>query len=236
MALRTPTDPVLIVDAVHPGSNGSGRSLLKERAYAEIKQRILSGGFTPRTFLSERQMAHQLAMSKTPIRAALQRLEVEGLVTISPQQGIIVRDLSVHEIADLYEMRAALETYVATTLAGRLSAEQINRLHANLKAQQETCPPKDIYRAVARDTAFHLLFCEFLGKQEILRVMGQMRDKIFRVITRVFQMNPGRIASSYTEHRAIAQAVIRGEGALAAQRIMEHLELGKKHLLSPRRD
>ena len=98
-----------------------GRSLLKERAYTEIKQRILSGVLAPSTFLSERQMAGQLAMSKTPIRAALQRLEVEGLVTISPQQGIIVRDLSVHEIADLYEMRAALETYVARTLAGRLT-------------------------------------------------------------------------------------------------------------------
>jgi DNA-binding GntR family transcriptional regulator len=232
MASRSRSDSTSTLEAAPVAPDG-GRSLLKERAYTEIKQRILSGVLAPSTFLSERQMAGQLAMSKTPVRAALQRLEVEGLVTISPQQGIVVRNLSVHEIADLYEMRAALETYVARTLAGRLTPGQAEQVRANLRAQQET-DPGDIPRAVALDSAFHLLFCEFLGNQEIVRVMGQLRDKICRVITRVFQTNPGRLASSYAEHRAIAEAVQHGDGALAARRIVEHLNLGKQHLLSPR--
>src|SRR5215510_8543834 len=101
-----------------PAAVNGNRRLLKERAYRHIKQRILNGSFAPAEFLSERQLAGQLAMSKTPVRAALERLESEGLITTSPQQGIIVRDLSVEQIADLYEMRLALETYVARTLAG----------------------------------------------------------------------------------------------------------------------
>src|SRR5262245_19915412 len=108
------------------GEGGTnGRGLLKERAYAEIKRRIVRGDYNAQTFLAERQLADGLGMSKTPVRAALERLEQEGLVTISPQQGIIVRDLSVHEIADQYEMRIALETYVARTVAGRLTPAQV---------------------------------------------------------------------------------------------------------------
>ncbi len=209
-------------------------SLLKKRAYAEIKRRILCGDLPPATFLSERQLAAQLAMSKTPVRAALARLELEGFVGISPQQGVIVRDLSVHDIADQYEIRTALETYVVRALAGRLTPAQVDRLRENLSAQEAHSDGKDVPRWVELDAAFHLLFCEFLGNQEIMRVMGQLREKIHRITSQVFQLNPARIAGSYREHRGIAGAILKGDAALAARRIEEHLERGKRCLLSPR--
>lgn len=212
----------------------SGRSLLKERAYSEIKQRIVDGVFAPSTFLSERQLAGQLDMSKTPVRAALDRLEQEGLVSTSPQQGVIVRDLSVHEIADLYEMRAALETYTVRAIAGRVTEEQKRLVQENLRAQQKACPKGDVQTVVTLDAAFHMLLCSFLGNDEMVRVMSQLRDKVFRVISRVFQVNPPRIHQSFVEHKAIADAIFAGQADVAAQRIVEHLERGKKHLLSPR--
>ena len=216
-------------------ANGSaGRSLLKDRAYAEIKQLILSSALPAGAFLAERQLASQLGMSKTPIRAALERLELEGFVTISPQQGIIIRDLSVHDIADQYEIRTALESFVLRSLAGRLLPAQVRRLQANLDAQKAN-GAGDVERGIALDTEFHILFCEFLGNREILRVMGQLREKIHRVIAQVVKLHPDRMAGSYEEHCAIAQAVIDGDAALAARRIEEHLEVGKQSLLSPRR-
>ena len=68
-----------------------------------------------------------------------------------------------------------------------------------------------------------------------VRVMAHLRDKMHRVISRVFQQNLDRIVTSYEEHRAIADAVIRGDAALAVQGIADHLEYGKQALLSPRR-
>jgi DNA-binding GntR family transcriptional regulator len=217
------------------GNGTANGSLLKEHAYAEIKKRILSGDCGPGTFFSERQTALQFGMSKTPVRAALERLEQEGFVTISPQQGIIVRDLSVHEIADQYEIRLALETFVARNLAGRLTPAQVDRLRANLEAQECNCRDCHVEQGLVLDAEFHMLFCEFLGNQEILRVMGQLRAKIHRVMSQVFKISPARVASSYQEHRGIAEAVIRGDATDAARRIEEHLEYGKQHLLSPRR-
>jgi DNA-binding GntR family transcriptional regulator len=208
---------------------------MKEQAYAEIKRGILSGAFPSGSFVAERRLAAGLGMSKTPVRAALERLEAEGFVTISPQQGIIIRDLTVHEIADHYEIRVALETYVVRSAAGRLTPDQGERLQANLRAQEASRDANDVLRAVALDAEFHTLFCEFLGNKEILRVMGQLREKIQRVITKVFQINVRRLANSYEEHRGIADAVLRGDAPLAARLMEEHLEYGKQDLLSPRR-
>ena len=101
---------------------GSGRGLLKERAYAEIKRRILGGKLAPGPFLAERQLAAQLGMSKTPVRSALERLESEGFLSISPQQGAIIRDLSVPEIADQYEIRMAIEAFVVRDAGGQADA------------------------------------------------------------------------------------------------------------------
>jgi DNA-binding GntR family transcriptional regulator len=215
-------------------SNGSlapaERSLMKDRAYAAIKHLIQHGDLAPGSFLAERQLAGRLGMSKTPVRAALERLETEGFVTISPQQGTIIRDLTVHEIVDQYEIRLALETHVARAVAGKLTADQIARLWENLNAFATLTGAGDVARAVALDTEFHTLFCEFHGNGEILRVMGYLRDKMHRVIAKVFQITPERVASSSAEHRAIAEAVIRGDGA-AARLVEQHLEVGKQFLL-----
>src|SRR5262249_15475257 len=193
------------VNGRHRSDASPGRGLMKERAYDEIKQGILRSDFPPGSFLAERQLAERLGMSKTPVKAALERLEMEGVITVSPQQGIVVREMTVHEIADQYEIRAALETYVVRATAGRLTPGQTERLRANLNAQEANLAAGDVLTGVALDAEFHALFSEFLGNQEIRRVVGQLREKMHRVITKVFQLNPGRINGSYEEHLAIAE-------------------------------
>jgi DNA-binding GntR family transcriptional regulator len=210
------------------------RELMRDQAYAAIKRFILDGDLAAGAFLAERQLAGQLRMSKTPVRAALQRLETEGFVTISPQQGIIIRDLTVHEIADQYEIRAALESYTLRTLAGRLTPKQVRRVELNLEAQRRLRGSGDVAKGVELDAAFHIQFAEFLGNQEILRVIGQLRDKMQRVVTQVFRVCPARLDTSFDEHAAIAAAVIAGDGARAAELVVQHLELGKQLILSPR--
>jgi DNA-binding GntR family transcriptional regulator len=211
------------------------RGLFKNKAYAEIKRLILVGDLPPGAFLAERQLAGRLGMSTTPVRSALERLQSEGFLSIAPQQGAVVRDISVSETAELYEIRAALETFVVRGLAARLTSDQVRLVDANLEAQRANLGSGDVERSVALDEEFHGLFYEFQGNREILKVNGQLRDRTHRLIRRVFTINPSRIAESYAEHKAIADAVANGDAALAVRRVEEHLELGRSALLSPRR-
>ncbi|WP_339748744.1 GntR family transcriptional regulator [uncultured Rubinisphaera sp.] len=213
----------------------SSRSLLKEKAYQQLKCQIQDSTFIPGTFLSERKLALELGMSKTPIKAALERLESEGLVSVSPQQGIMVRELSVHEIADQFEIRLALESFVLRSVTGKLTNEDIKRIRKNLQQNQQAAKEFNHTTAIKLDAEFHGIFCDCLGNQEIIRVMTQLREKMYRVIGHIYQQHEDRIESSWTEHTAIANAVISGDADLAVIKLQEHLEYGKQLLLSPRR-
>jgi DNA-binding GntR family transcriptional regulator len=210
------------------------RGLFKSQAYDEIKRMILSSELAPGSFLAERPLAGRLGMSTTPVRSALQRLEVEGLISISPQQGAVVRDFSFREVTELYEIRMALEPFVARRIAGRLTPEQVARVDANLEAQRANLERRDIALCVRLDEDFHTLFSEFLDNREICRVMGSLRDRTHRVFHRVFSQNPGRMEGSYREHVVIARTITEGDAELAAQRVETHLDYGRRALLDPR--
>lgn len=216
------------------GLQADGRVLLKDRAYSELKRLIQDATFEPGAFLSERQLAEQLGMSKTPIKAALERLEIEGFVSVSPQQGIVVRELSIHEVADQFEIRMALECHVLRLVSGRLTDAQAATLKASIRRQKQAARRRDVAELVLLDAEFHMLFCELHGNDEITRVMSQLREKIHRVIGRVFRQQPPRLQTSCDEHAAIVDAVLAGDGDLAAQRMAEHLDYGLQFLLDPR--
>jgi DNA-binding GntR family transcriptional regulator len=218
----------------HTDGAQANRGLFKDRAYEEIKRLILGEEIAPGSFIAERSLASRLAMSTTPVRSALARLEHEGLLSISPKQGAVVREFSFREISELYEIRVALEPFVARSIAGRLAPAQVQRLNANLDAQRENLVHRDIALCVQLDEDFHTLFSEFLDNREILRVMQSLRDKTHRIFHRVFSLNPGRMDGSYKEHLAIAETMIQGPPALAAERVAAHLDVGRRMLLDPR--
>jgi DNA-binding GntR family transcriptional regulator len=208
------------------------KSLLKDRAYAGIKQRIQDGTFASGSFLSERQLASLLDMSKTPIKAAMQRLEQEGFVKVSPQQGIVVRELSVHEIADQFELRRALETFVVAAISGKLNPKQLSDFERNLADQAKAASQGSVARLVELDTEFHLLICEVFGNDAILECMLLHRAKIHRVISQVMSQAPDRLGDAVKEHVGIFKAIQKGKPELAVKLVERHLDFGKQYLLT----
>lgn len=199
---------------------------LKQRAYVELKDRILSGALQPGALLSERQLALSLKMSKTPVHAALERLEGDGLVTVAAQQGIVVRGISPEEIADHFELREALETFVVFRLAGRLTPDQATWLKRNIAEHRRVVRRGDIPEHIRVDSEFHRLLSEFYGNQELTRAMAQIGDKIHRVMHHISTRFPDRMNSAFSEHEAIASALLEGDGPGASQRMATHLRNG----------
>lgn len=208
------------------------RVLLKDRAYESLKELILQEVFPPGSFLSERQLAVRLEMSKTPIRAALERLESEGLVSVSPQQGILVRDISVHEVVDIFDVRIALERFALQRLAGNLSVDQQAQVEKNLEAQHQALQVGDVRVFTQLDADFHLMLCGFWGNREVVHVMRRLRDRLYRIALQVLLHDVDRIRTSYEEHREIFERLVQGDGEWVANLIDAHLAYGKQVLIS----
>jgi len=152
-----------------PLASESERVLLKERAYQELKRLIQSSVFPPHVALSERQLSDRLRMSKTPIRAALENLETQGLVTVSPQRGIFVRELSAREIGELFDVRMAVEPFAAAKLSQRAwSPTQRTQLKKNLTKQRSAAKAEDPLAATTLDIEFHRLLVEVLDNREMM--------------------------------------------------------------------
>jgi len=210
------------------------RPTLANRAYDDLKLLFQDGTYSPGDFLTEGELARRLRMSKTPVRTALTRLEMDGFVTVSPQQGIVVREPSIHEVIDLFDIRIALETFVVRRLAGNITPEQTARLRVNLDAQARAVKDHDNETATRLDTEFHLMLCEFLDNREITQAMERLRGKLHRIIMGIQRKSPERMMDGWREHEAIAESVNQGRGEQAAQRVIQHLEWGKKFLVAPK--
>jgi len=208
------------------------RVLLKDRAYEALKELILQEVFPSGTLLSERQLVARLAMSKTPIRAALERLESEGLVSVSPQQGILVREISVHEVVDIFDVRIALECFALQRLAGTLTTIQQEQVLQNLTKQEKALVDGDVPAFTELDADFHLMLCGFLGNREVVQVMRRLRDRLYRIALQVLRYDVGRIQTSYDEHRAIFDMLVTGNGVAVGDLVEAHLVYGKQVLIS----
>lgn len=213
------------------------RELFKNRAYDELRSRLSNCSYVPGTFLSERQLAAELGMSKTPVKAALERLEMEGFITVSPQSGIVVRELGDDEIADIYEIRIALEGYAVMKIASCITGPQLEQWEANLSALEKIVnqPEENRLQVVQLDDEFHSLPIQFLGNRQILQTMQQLSVKNRMVINNVFSLLPDRAKQSLQEHHQIVAAARAGDGVTAGQLMEKHIRAGHEILCSARK-
>ncbi|HZG55297.1 GntR family transcriptional regulator [Paenibacillus sp.] len=213
------------------GNKGSTNPLLKEVAYEKIKELILEEHFEPGRFLSERELIALLAMSKTPIKAALTRLESEGFLTVASKHGIFINDLTLQRIMDIYDLRTVLEVYNCESVLGKLVDAQFARLEQNLRETEGIVERLDIRAFAKADHEFHLAICEFAGNQEVYRVLLNYHDHLLRITLRHLKKDPHRMKQFYRDHLDIFEALKRGS-ADAVERMREHLQNSKRKLFA----
>lgn len=205
--------------------------LLKDVAYKKIKESILNERLLPGQFLSEKTLTDYLNMSKTPVKSALVILENEGFVTISSKQGIIINELSISKISDIYDLRTALETYVCSRLIDTITKEQIEKLQQNLYVTNEYVKKLDIENFAKLDHAFHLLLCEFINNKEIYRILWNYQDHLFRITIKHLRKSPNRMEIFIKEHKKIYEQ-LKNNDTQVINSIEKHLQNSKKTLLN----
>jgi DNA-binding GntR family transcriptional regulator len=220
---------------VRQPANPADEPSLKEQAYHHVKKMILEEEVPANGFLSERNLASKLGMSKTPVRLAIARLEHEGFVRVSPQQGIVVVALSFEEILDFIDFRLALETFVVRSLVGNLGKDQGRLLQENLNEHAKLIRKKGDQREaiVFADMGFHALLASLKNNRQISEALERQQAMLYRVAMRILARHPVRTEQSYLEHQRIVEAILTGKKAKAVSLIEGHILRIKTLLIGP---
>lgn len=196
--------------------------------FTSLKERIIHYELRPRERLTEAGLAAQYGLSRTPVREALRKLEQEGWVVLIPHQGYYVRDFSVKELDDIYEVRIALERFAVRLAAERMGAEQYADLHA-FWGRPEPAQEIDNLAMLRADESFHESIARATGNGELLRALRSINERI-RIIRRIDFTDPERIRQTYQQHLRILELLHRRDAA--AEEAMEaHIRESKATII-----
>jgi len=180
---------------------------LREQATAVIRRAILNFHFKPGQRLIERDLIEQTGVSRTTIREVLRELTAEGLVTTIPQKGVVVVSLTEDEVADLYEVRALLESFIGRRFAQRATDEQVTALRAGFKELSRALRnAKDIQERLDAKDRFYDLMIQGAGNSEARSLLNGLQDRV-RLIRARSLSQPGRVKKTLAEINAIVEAI-----------------------------
>jgi DNA-binding GntR family transcriptional regulator len=191
-------------------------------AYESLRDDILNWRIAPGTALSETELALRLGVSRTPLRAALARLALEGLVDTSRGRTGVVPDVSVESIAQQFEVREALELQAARLAARRRDPAVFAELADSFAHATETLESggtEAYYAVVAR---FDAAMDDAVANPAMRSALESVRVHLVRA-RRLAQDNPDRLVQAAAEHRLICEAVRDGDAELAASATAVHL-------------
>jgi DNA-binding GntR family transcriptional regulator len=206
-----------------------GRTLW-ERVHDHLRDEILGGRLIPGTELSEVALAESLGVSRGPVREALGRLASEGLVTIRPRRGAVVRALSGDEFIEAYQVREALETMAVRLAVPQLSTNHVVALESAIDEMSARGAADDVQGFFEANTAFHLVFFDAAGNRMLTDLYRQLRGQIDRHRLRSLELR-GDLRRSIAEHKAILRAAKAGEVERAVHLVSEHIRVPQIRLL-----
>jgi DNA-binding GntR family transcriptional regulator len=202
---------------------------LWERVYDHLRTAILEGQLEPGTELAEVALSERLGVSRGPIREAIGRLASEGLVTVRPRRGAVVRPLSKEEFLELYQVREALELMAVKLAVPRLTDEQFEELTALNRAMEEHAKRGEVARFFDANLAFHERLLEACGNQKLQELYQQLLGQLGRYRMRSLSLR-GNMQRSVSEHATILRAARRGDAERAAQLMSEHIRVPQRRL------
>ncbi len=189
----------------------------------ELQRQIVAGELPIGAKLNEADIAATLHVSRGPVREAFRALEQSGLVRTEKNRGVFVRQLSLHEADEIYEVRAALDGLIGRLAAQRIRPAELQRLRDIVKRMHAAGRAHDVDAYFPLNLEFHDLLSEAAGnaalRDNYRRVVNQLN--LFRRET--LARNAEHIPVSTRDHEAIVDAVAQGDGELAERLLFEHV-------------
>ncbi|MGN6390283.1 MAG: FCD domain-containing protein [Burkholderiaceae bacterium] len=197
----------------------------------EIERLILGGELKAGERLNESVLAARYKTSRGPIREALQALKQQRLVTFEKNRGAFVREVSLQEAEELYDIRSALDEMVGRRLAERIDQADLARLTELTETMEAAAQAEDIARYYPANLAFHDLLLAATGNRRLMAIYRELINEL-HLLRRRGLSTAGALHESNHEHRDLLQAITAGDADAAALAMRKHIECARSRLRS----
>lgn len=198
---------------------------LADRAYVQLREEIITAALAPGTLLREEELTARLGLGRTPVREAIQRLRREGYVTILPRRGTLVSEISITDLAAIYEVRTRLESWGARLAAERAGAADRQEAEQFLTAL-EAVRADDYEELLRTDRRIHRFAYRCAKNPFLAETLDHYHNLSLRILHLAMRRYPAltpQLDDVVHDQRALLEAIRRGDGDTAERVAAAHI-------------
>ncbi len=196
---------------------------LRDVVFNTLRQAILTGELQPGERLMEIHLAKKLGVSRTPIREAIRKLELEGLVTMIPRRGAEVAQITEKSMNDVLEVRRALDVLCVELACDRITEEELEQLKAACEAFEAAVKTKDAKKIAHADVALHDIIVCATGNQRLIQLVNNLSEQMYRYRFEYIK-DSSQHERLVEEHRVIYQSLVEKDKEAVSQAAKTHID------------
>jgi DNA-binding GntR family transcriptional regulator len=212
-------------------ARGGPRELLADRAYVELRDRIVTLQIAPGEPIDEDLLGRELEMGRTPVREAIKRLALENLVTVFPRRGTFASEINITALAHISDVRSVLEGHAAYRAAQRMTDAQRLELEDLLVELAQSEGSDDVEALMALDARVHRFIYRCTGNPYLEGTLGRYFNLSLRIWHLVLDRLPHLFARVH-EHDALLRAIGAGEAERARGIVADHISVFEHEIRS----
>lgn len=203
---------------------------LRDVVFNTLRQAILTGELKPGERLMEIHLAQRLGVSRTPVREAIRKLELEGLVTMYPRRGAEVAQITEKSMSDVLEVRRAVDALCAELACERIAQEELAKLKTACEAFEQAVDTGDIKKIAQADVGFHDIIVQATGNKRLVQLVNTLSEQMYRYrfeYIKDFSMHGNLVK----EHKCIYESIVNKDSKMAREAAMLHIDNQKKTII-----
>ena len=203
---------------------------LRDVVFNTLRQAILRGELKPGERLMEIQLANKLGVSRTPIREAIRKLELEGLVLMIPRRGAEVAEITEQNLRDVLEVREALEELSVKLACEHATQAQIEEMKQAAQVFKESLSGDDVTRIAEADVAFHDAINMATDNQKLIQILNNLREQMYRYRFEYIK-DSSQHERLVEEHKVIYESIVKKDKETASHMAKVHIDNQKKAII-----
>ena len=203
---------------------------LRDVVFNTLRKAILTGELKPGERLMEIHLANRLGVSRTPIREAIRKLELEGLVIMIPRRGAEVAQITEKSLKDVLEVRRALDVLCVELACDRISEEEESRLKDACGDFERATKTGDTTVIARADVVFHDIIVQATGNQRLIQLINNLSEQMYRYRFEYIK-DEDRHDNLISEHRMIYESIAKHDRTKAAEAAKLHIDNQEKSII-----